>query len=76
VLILPRQEPCCVDHARKGDGVSTCIHAVNSQGDRAEKGSRSARRHNANSLGVRVESCVTLVAGIIVCVSRAGGAHG
>ena len=42
---------------RRGDQPS---HAANSQEDRAEEGRRSARRHNANSFGVRFESCVTL----------------
>ena len=69
----PSREPCCVVPAGTGEGISARIHAANSQGDRAKEGRRSARRHNANSLGVRVESCVTLVAGIVVCVSRAGG---
>jgi hypothetical protein len=59
--------------AGTGESISARIHAANSQGDRAEEGRRSARRHNANSLGVRIESCMTLVAGIVVCVSRARG---
>jgi len=69
----PNQEPCYVFPAGTGEGISARIHAANSQGDRAEEGRRSARRHNANSLRVRVESCVMLVAGIVVRVSRAGG---
>jgi len=69
----PSREPCCVVPAGTGEGISARIHAANSQGDRAEEGRRSARRHNANSVGVKDESCVTLVASIVVCVSRAGG---
>jgi len=69
----PSREPCCVGPGRTGEGISARIHAVNSQGDRAEEGLRSACRHNANSFGVGVESCVTLVAGIVVCVSCARG---
>jgi len=69
----PNLEPCCVVPAGTGEGISTRIHAENFQGGKAEEGRRSARRHNANSLGVRVESCVTLVSSIVVGVSRAGG---
>ena len=58
----PSREPCYVVPAGTGEGISARIHAANSQGDRAEEGRRSACRHNANSLGVRVISCVTLVA--------------
>ena len=66
------------------EGISGCIHALNSQGDRAKEGHRYARRHNANSLGERVESCVTLVTSIVVagarisgwCVSRSRGVKG
>jgi len=69
----PSWKPCGVVPAGTGEGISARIHAANSQGDKAEEGRRSARRHNANSLGVRVESCVSLVAGIVVGVSRARG---
>jgi len=65
----PSREPCCVVPAGTREGISARIHAANS----AEEDRRSTRRHNSNLLGVRVESCVTLVPGIAVCVSRAGG---
>jgi len=41
--------------------------------DWAEEGRRSDRRHSANLLWERVESCVTLVVGVVVCVSRGRG---
>jgi len=69
----PSWKPCCVGPVGTGEGISARIHAANSQGDRAEEGRRSDRRHNPNSLGVRVESCVTLVASIVVCVSQTKG---
>jgi len=70
--------------AGTGESISARIHAANSQGNRAEEGRRSARRHNTNSFGERVESFVTLVADIVVagarirsrCVSRSGGVTG
>jgi len=60
-------------HTGTGEGISARIHAANSHGDRAEKGRRSDCRHSANSLWERVESCVTLVVGVVVGVSRGRG---
>ena len=60
-------------HAGTGEGISARIHAANSHGDRAEKGRRSDCRHSANSLWERVESCVTLLIGVVVGVSRDRG---
>ena len=82
-----RREACSVGSpsrvfaAGTGESISARIHAANLQGNRAEEDRRSARRHNTNSLGERIESFVTLVAGIVVagarissrCVSRSGG---
>jgi len=53
-------------HAGTGDGISACIHVANSHADRAEDGRRSDCRHSANSLGERVDSCMTVGAGIVV----------
>ena len=69
----PNLEPCFVVPAGTGEGISARIHTANSQGGKTEEGRRSARRHNANSLGVRVKSFVSLVVSIVVGVSRAGG---
>ena len=61
------------DRTREGRG-SECRHAGTiSRGDRAEEGRRSDRWHSANSLWERVESCVTLLVGIVICASRARG---
>jgi len=60
-------------HAGIRGGISDRIHVTNSHGDRAEEGRRSDRRHSANSLWERVESCVTLVIGVVVGVSRGRG---
>jgi len=60
-------------HVGTGEGISACIHVATSHGDRAEEGHRSNRRHSANSLWERVESCVTLLVGIVICASRARG---
>jgi len=60
-------------HAGTGEGISTRIHVANSHGDRAEEGHRSNRRHSTNSLWERVESCVKLLVGIVICASRARG---
>jgi len=60
-------------HAGTVEGISARIHVANSYGDRAEKGRRSDRWHSANSLWERVESCVTLLVGIVICASRARG---
>jgi len=56
-------------HAGTGEGISARMYVANSYGDRAEEVHRSDRRHSANSLWERVESCVTLVVGVVVCVS-------
>jgi len=55
------------------EGISARIHVANSHGDRAEEGRRSDRRHSENSLWERVESCVTMVIGVVVGVSRGRG---
>ena len=58
-----------------GTGKDICarIHVVNSQGDRANEGRRNDPRHSTNLLWERVESCVTLVASIVVaCVGISG----
>jgi len=60
-------------HAGTGEEISARIHVANSNGDRAEEGRISDRRHSANSLWERVESCVTLVIGVVVGVSRSSG---
>jgi len=60
-------------HAGIGEGISARIHVAILHGDRAEEGRRSDRRHSANSLWERVESCVTLVIGVVVGVSRGRG---
>ena len=70
----PSRDPYCVIPTGAGEGISARIHAANSQGDWAKKGRRNARRHNADSLRKRVESCVMLVASIVLpgakmCVS-------
>ena len=65
----PSRESCClipVGTGETGEEISARIHAANSQGDGAKDGRRSDHRHNANSLWERVESCMTLVASIIV----------
>jgi len=59
-------------HAGRGEGISTRIHVANSHGDRAEEGRKSDRRHSVIVVG-EGESCVTMVVGIVVCVSRARG---
>ena len=61
-----RREPCCKIPAGAGEGISARIHAANSQGDRAKEGCRRVHRHSTNSLGERAESCVTLVASIVL----------
>ena len=55
-------------NAGTGEGTSARIHVANSHGDRAEEGRslRSDRRRSANSLWEKVESCVTLVIGVVV----------
>ena len=60
-------------HAGTGEEISARIHVANSHEDRAEEGRKSDRRHSANSFRERVESCVTLVVGVVVCVSRGRG---
>ena len=60
-------------HAGTGVGISACIHVANSHGDRAEEGRRSDRRHSTNSLWERVKSCVTLMIGVVICVSCGRG---
>jgi len=61
-------------HAGTGEEISARTHVANSHGDRAEEGRRSDRRHSANSLWERVESCVTLMIGVVVgVVSRGRG---
>jgi len=60
-------------HAGTGEVISACIHVANSHGDRAKEGRTSDRRQGANSLWERVESCVTLVIGVVVSVSRVRG---
>jgi len=60
-------------HTGTGQGISARIHEANSHGDWVEEGRRSDRRHSANLLWERVESCVTLVIGVVVGVSRGRG---
>jgi len=60
-------------HAGTVEGISARIHGANSHGHWADEGRRSDRRHSANSLWERMESCVTLVVGVVVCVSRGRG---
>jgi len=60
-------------HAGTGEVISACIHVANSHGDRAKKGRTSDRRQSAISLWERVESCVTLLIGVVVGVSRDRG---
>ena len=61
-------------HAGIRGGISdrTCDKFTWRQG-RLREGRRSDRRHSANSLWERVESCVTLVIGVVVGVSRGRG---
>jgi len=58
-------------HAGTGEGISVRIHVANSHVDRAEDARRSNRRHSANSLWERVDSCMTVGASIVV--GYAGG---
>ena len=58
-------------YAGAGEGISARIHVANSHADRAEDGRRSDRRHSANSLWERVDSCMTVGASIVV--ADAGG---
>jgi len=51
-------------HAGTGEGISARIHVANSHGDRAEGGRRSDRKHSANSLWERDESCMLVGASI------------
>ena len=60
-------------HAGIGEGISARLHVANSHGDRAKEGRRSDHRHSTNSLWERVESCVMLVIGVVVGVSRGRG---
>ena len=60
-------------HAGTGEGISARIHVANSHGDRAEEGRRSNRRHSTNSLLERVDSCLMLVIGNVVGMSRSRG---
>ena len=55
-------------HAGTGEGISAYIHVANSHADRAEDGRRSDRRHIANSLWERVDSCMTVGASFVLCV--------
>jgi len=58
-------------HAGTGEGISARIHVANSHADRAKDGRRRDRRHSANSLWERVDSCMTVGASIVV--AYAGG---
>ena len=60
-------------HAGTVERLSARKNVANSHGDRAEESRRSDCRHSANSLWQRVDFCMTLVVGIVVCVSRARG---
>jgi len=60
-------------HAGTVEGISARIHVAKSHGDRAEEGRRSDHWHNANSLCEMVESCTTLLVGIVICASRVRG---
>jgi len=53
-------------HAETGEEISIHIHMANSHGDRAKEGRRSERRHSANSLWERIDSCVSVGANIVV----------
>ena len=60
-------------HAGTGEGISAGIHVANSHADRAEDGRRSGRRHSANSLWERVDSCMTVGASIVVADAEGRG---
>ena len=60
-------------HAGTGEGISARTHVANSHGDRAEEGRRSDRRHSANSLWERVDSCMSVGASIVVAYVGVGG---
>jgi len=47
-------------------GISTRIHVADSHEDRAEDGRKSDRRHSANSLWERVDSCMSVGASIVI----------
>ena len=50
----------------EGPGISARIHVANSHADRAEDRRRSDRRHSANSLWEKVDSCMSVGASIVV----------
>jgi len=62
-----------VRHAGTGEGISARIHVANSHEDRAEDGRKSGRRHSANSLWERVDSCMSVGASIVIAYV---GGHG
>jgi len=62
----PGREPDCPRLTGTGEETNVRIHVVNLHGDRAKEGRRSDRRHSANLMWQRVDSCVSVGASVIV----------
>ena len=80
------REPCYLIPAGTGEGISTRVHAAKSQGDKTRGVAEvieDTAQIRSGALRERCESCVNLVASIVVagarigggCVSRSGGVN-